>query len=277
MKFYCSPQEYFRRRGGVPRKPLGQHFLAQPKTAEKIVRLAHIGDDDVVVEVGPGLGALTGFIAGRCRTLHLVELDRDLAEFLGGRFRDASGSVVVHVEDILRFDWDACFQKYEKPLLVVGNLPYKISSPLMFRLLEKRTLLDRAVFMVQREVGERLAAGPGSRDYGVLSVLLGLFASVEKLFTVGPKQFYPPPKVDSVVVRIRFREQGVCADYPRVRDVVHAAFQKRRKTVFNSLRGYGRRSDEEIREALTAADIDPRTRPEQIDPERFARLALHLG
>ncbi|SHG18296.1 dimethyladenosine transferase [Desulfacinum infernum DSM 9756] len=276
MDLFPSPHEYFRDQQGRPRKRLGQHFLAQPKTAEKIVEAAHVEPDDVVVEVGPGLGALTAFLVGRCARLHLVELDTDLASFLSDRLASHGHGIRVHSMDVLRFPWDACAREAGRPLVVVGNLPYNISSPLMFRLLENRSLIRRGVFMVQREVGERLAAGPGTKDYGVLSVLLSIYGSVEPLFSVGPKQFYPPPRVDSLVVRLRFHDREPDVPFQDIRAIVNAVFQKRRKTLANALMGAVPASGETLRRAILRAGLNPTDRPERIPPGSFLELARAL-
>ncbi len=279
MKGLVSPQEYFRLHGGRPRKHLGQHFLTQPKTAEKIVQAATLAPDDVVVEVGPGLGMLTAFLVDACRRVHLVEIDSQLADFLEEAMSGRGGSVCVHRQDILQFDWSGTAREASRRLVIVGNLPYQISSPLLFRILENRHAIHHGVFMVQREVGRRLAAEPGSGDYGVLSVLLRLYGTVRPVLSVGPGQFYPPPKVDSLVVRMDFPEErsdveGV--DFQWIRQVVNAAFQKRRKTVANSLAGFHGLGAAGVRNALQEAGIDPGLRPEVLSPQAFASLARTL-
>ncbi|MEJ5348530.1 MAG: 16S rRNA (adenine(1518)-N(6)/adenine(1519)-N(6))-dimethyltransferase RsmA [Desulfosoma sp.] len=279
MKGFLSPQEYFKITGKRPRKALGQHFLSQPKTAEKIVRAAGILSEDVVVEVGPGLGILTGFVAGTCRRLHLVEVDSDLAQLAEQALKDKEDSVRVHRMDILHFDWSRLAEETQRRLVVLGNLPYHISSPLMFRLLEHRRSVHHGVFMVQREVGRRWAAAPGSKEYGVLSVLLSLYGRVEPLFPVGPGQFYPPPKVESVVVRIDFPEEQCDlkdVDFKLLRSLVNAVFQKRRKTLVNSLVGFHGLNAAKARKALEAAGMDPGIRPEAVEPEAYATLARIL-
>lgn len=279
MKGFLSPQEYFKISGRRPRKSLGQHFLTQPKTAEKIVRAAEIHPEDVVVEVGPGLGILTAFLAGACRRLHLVEVDPDLADVAEAALTDKGDNVRVHRVDVLRFDWTGLAQEVKRRLVVVGNLPYQISSPLMFHILEHRRSVHRGVFMVQKEVGRRLAAAPGSKDYGVLSVLLNLYGRVETLFPVGPGQFYPPPKVDSLVIRMDFPEDRCDlrdVDFGLLRRVVNAVFQKRRKTMANSLIGFQGLNAAAAREVLEAAGIDPGVRPEALAPEAYAVLARVL-
>lgn len=275
MDFFLKPQEYFQQYRLKPRKRFGQHFLIQPATAARIVDCAELQSSDAVVEIGPGLGALTRFIVPGVERLHLVELDRDLASYLLKATRSISDRVLVHQLDVLRFDFQALAQTEGKRLVILGNLPYNISSPLIFHLLRTLRALKRAVFMVQREVGERLAAAPGSKSYGVLSVLLGIYAEVTKLFLVGPEQFMPKPEVDSLVIRIDFRDSNL-AQKPSLRffkSVVNLAFQQRRKTLRNSLRSLVTNNLVELEQALAAIDIDLGRRPEMLSPQEFFQLA----
>ncbi|MHC1744105.1 MAG: 16S rRNA (adenine(1518)-N(6)/adenine(1519)-N(6))-dimethyltransferase RsmA [Syntrophobacteraceae bacterium] len=275
---FLTPRQYFQSTQQRPRKRFGQHFLSQPGTAERIVDAAGLGPEDVVVEVGPGLGALTRFLVPRVKELHLVELDRDLAEYLTVQLGESSPHVTVHQRDVLLFELAELQQSLGTPLVVVGNLPYNISSPLVFRLLEALGAVDRAVFMVQKEVGDRLAAAPGSKDYGVLSVLLGVYAHVRPLFTVGPGQFYPPPKVDSLVLKIAFRTDPLASpsELGSIRSLVNAAFQQRRKTIANALKPLVKGSKELIDGILIEAGIDPMRRPETLSPEQYVRIAAAL-
>lgn len=278
---FLDPREYFRDKAGTPRKSFGQHFLAQPRTAAKIVREAHIKPADVVVEIGPGLGALTRFILeGPAAELHLVELDRDLAEYLRERVKGLHLPVHVHRRDVLDFEFERLSKDSGRPLVVLGNLPYNISSPLLFRLLRQASFLDRAVFMVQKEVGRRWAAPPGGKDYGVLSVLLSLYARVEVLFEVGPKQFHPPPRVDSVVLRLDFNRPfpDELPPFEDLRAVANTAFQQRRKTLRNSLKSLpGVNRGLVLEEAFAAAGIDSGRRAETLAGEELVRLTRALA
>ncbi|GLI36415.1 16S rRNA (adenine(1518)-N(6)/adenine(1519)-N(6))-dimethyltransferase RsmA [Desulforhabdus amnigena] len=272
---YLTPQQYFRLQGTRPRKRFGQHFLSQLKTAELIVRNADLESSDVVVEVGPGLGALTQFILPKVRCLHLVELDRDLAQYLVKATPPSPCIFEVHQQDVLTFDFQSLAQTEGQGLVILGNLPYNISSPLVFHLLDSLSVIKRAVFMVQKEVGERLAAKPGTKDYGVLSVLLGVCARVTPLFTVGPGQFYPPPQVDSLVLRIDFFRDSFeePPSFKFLRNMVNAAFQQRRKTLQNSLKSLFGGDRELLERAFEEMGIDPRRRPETLSPEEFLHLA----
>jgi len=276
---FISPKEYFRGLKVRPRKRFGQHFLNHPGTAERIVEAGRLCGSDLVIEVGPGLGALTGFILPRVSELHLVELDRDLAAFLEGHLPAASCRVFYYQQDILTFDFCAIAGPENERLVVLGNLPYNISSPLIFRLLEARCCLNRAVLMVQKEVGERLIAGPGSKNYGVLSVLLGTYTHVSPLFTVGAKEFYPSPEVDSLVISIDFVQDPEPGElsYVFLKKLVNTSFQQRRKTLLNSLRTLTSGNVSLLQEVLLASEIDPQRRPETLSSKEFVRLARELA
>ncbi|NLI33737.1 MAG: ribosomal RNA small subunit methyltransferase A [Deltaproteobacteria bacterium] len=268
---FLSPQEYYRQTNLKPRKRFGQHFLSQLATAERIVASADLHPSDVAVEVGPGLGALTRFILPRVCCLHLVELDRDLAAYLQANASHRDCRVLVHSMDILQFDFQLVSASEKQRLVVLGNLPYNISSPLGFRLLECFPAVKRAVFMVQKEVGERWLAGPGGKEYGVLSVLFGIYGCVTPLFSVSPSQFYPPPKVESMVLRVDFPESapGNAPPFPFIRRLVSAAFQQRRKTLRNSLQGFEGLEGAVLSDTLRDVGIDPGRRPETLSPSEF--------
>lgn len=275
---FLTPREYFQQKGLKPKKRFGQHFLAQAVTAERIVDCVELDPSDTVVEVGPGLGALTRFLMPRVRVLHLVELDRDLAQVLEAGAFHPRCQVTVHRMDILRFDFGSLSSTTGKRLVVVGNLPYNISSPLGFHLLEHFPAIQRAVFMVQKEVGERWLAGPGGKDYGVLSVLFGIYGQVTPLFTVGPGQFSPPPKVDSLVLRLEFRDAVPPGAPPFgfLRRLVSVAFQQRRKTLANGLKSYAGSTGGTLAGAFARAGIEPGRRPETLSPTEFLDLSMEI-
>jgi 16S rRNA (adenine1518-N6/adenine1519-N6)-dimethyltransferase len=272
MPDFLSPSEYFHQNKSRPRKRFGQHFLAQPATAERIVQSAELKEGDVAVEIGPGLGALTRFMLPKVKRLYLIEVDGEMVEYL--HERAPAEKAVIYEQDALSFDFANLSDTEGKRLIVLGNLPYNISSPLVFRLLESFPAIERAVFMVQKEVGMRFAAAPGSKDYGVLTVLLGIYSKVQALFTVGPRQFYPPPKVDSIVLRIDFgNERPAGPDFEFLRKLVSKAFQQRRKTLGNSLTGVFGLSAGAIKDACEQAAIDPKRRPETLSAHEFLALA----
>jgi 16S rRNA (adenine1518-N6/adenine1519-N6)-dimethyltransferase len=200
---FLTPRQYFRRQGSQPRKRFGQHFLEQTATARgSCKRRPHCLR--WVVEVARRV-ALTQFIPGDVGRTAFGGTGSRLAEYLGGCLESTSARVHIHRQDVLTLT-SMLSQSVGKRLVILGNLPYNISSPLLFRLVKAAPCLKHAVFMVQKEVGERLLANPGTKSYGVLSVLLGACARVSRLFEVGAAQFYPPPRVDSLVVRIDFAE-----------------------------------------------------------------------
>lgn len=247
----------------VPRKRYGQHFLVDPAIVARIIAAIAPAPGEILVEIGPGHGALTGPLAARSARLHLIEIDRDLAAALAERC-DAD-RVSVHVGDALEFDYDSL----PSPFRLVGNLPYNISTPLLFRLAAYADRIRDAHFMLQREVVERLAAAPGGKDYGRLSVMIQYRCAVEPLFGVGPGAFHPRPRVDSTVVRLipHAAPPVTVADEALLARLVAQAFSRRRKTLRNALEGLVEA------EALAALGIDPRRRPETLTLAEFAALA----
>ena len=253
--------------GHRPRKRFGQHFLTDPGVIGAIVDAISPGADDTIVEIGPGQGAITGALVRQAGTLHAVELDRDLAAALRGEF-SADQNVSIHEADALQFD----FASLGNSLRVVGNLPYNISTPLLFHLLECRDVIVDMHFMLQKEVVDRMAAEPGSKTYGRLSIMLGCHFDIEALFDVGPDAFDPPPDVMSAIVRLRPLPAGTydIDDEARFAAVVAQAFSQRRKTIRNSLKGMA------DADALEFAGIDPGLRAEAIPIDAFVRLANTL-
>jgi 16S rRNA (adenine1518-N6/adenine1519-N6)-dimethyltransferase len=275
---WSPPQRYFRTTGRTARKRLGQHFLVQPATAQRIVLSAALQPTEVAVEVGPGLGAMTRCLVPRVAHLHLVEIDRELSDHLEAQLSAHAARVSLHRQDVLTFDFRAAAAAAGRRLVVVGNLPYQITSPLLFHMVEASEVIERAVLMVQREVGERLGATPGSKVYGLLPVIVGVHATIEELFRVAPSQFFPPPRVDSLVVRLRFRARPLVAagDYPWFARVVGTAFQQRRKTLQNSLRPLLGAAAVKAEDFFAGIRVDPRRRPETLSLDEFIRLAAAL-
>ena len=250
-----------------PRKRFGQHFLVDPGVIGAIIDAIRVRDGDRIVEIGPGQGALTGLLARTGCEFHAVELDRDLAARLRGEFSSA-GNVTIHEADALTFD----FASLGDNLRVVGNLPYNISTPLLFHLLQYRDRLVDMHFMLQKEVVDRMAAEPGSKAYGRLTIMLGVHFDVEALFDVGRDAFEPPPDVMSSVVRLVPLPAGTydIDDAERFAKLVSQAFSQRRKTIRNSLRGM---VDEDT---LQFVGIDPGLRPEAIPIADYVGLANAL-
>ena len=223
-----------------------------------------------MVEIGPGRGALTTHLVSSTPQLHLVEIDRDLAAALKEKH---GASAQVHAADVLRFDFKQVLGANTQPLVLIGNLPYNISTPLLITILGQLQFVGRMVFMLQREVAVRLAAAPGTRSYGRLSVMVNRHCAIERLFDVAPAAFVPPPQVFSTVVRVVPRRQPLGGPVNEVSfaRLVRDAFSMRRKTLRNALKHYCPDA------ALKQCGIDPGWRPEQLSVETFVNLTNALG
>ncbi|TGD72488.1 16S rRNA (adenine(1518)-N(6)/adenine(1519)-N(6))-dimethyltransferase RsmA [Mangrovimicrobium sediminis] len=254
-----------------PRKRFGQNFLTDHGVIEAIAAAIHPSETDHLVEIGPGRGALTEALAPSGCRLDVVELDRDLVPGLLAAFSIYPG-FKLHQADALQVDYHALAAPGEQ-LRVVGNLPYNISTPLIFHLLGQRECILDMHFMLQLEVVERLAAAPGSKDWGRLGIMAQYHCEVEQLFEVPPEAFFPPPKVRSAIVRLvpRASSPWPACDEQRLRAVVQAAFAQRRKTLRNNLKGLI------DMHALEAIGIDPGSRAETLELAQFIDLtnAIH--
>lgn len=250
----------------VPRakKRFGQHFLHDAQVVARIVAAFAPKPADCVVEIGPGPGALTKPLLDALPHLHVVELDRDWVERL--RQAHPPARLQVHAADALSFDF-AALAPAGGQVRLIGNLPYNISTPLLFHLIAQRHAIHDMLFMLQREVVERLVAAPGGKDYGRLSVMVQWYCDIERVLNVGAGAFRPPPKVESAVVRLRPRAPRMPVDEARFAQVVQAAFATRRKTLRNSLR------DHVAAETMQRVGIDPTRRAETLSLEEFARLS----
>jgi 16S rRNA (adenine1518-N6/adenine1519-N6)-dimethyltransferase len=253
-----------------PRKRFGQHFLHDAAIIGRMVAAIDPRPGDTLVEIGPGLGALTLPLLERLGRLHVVELDRDVIPRLEATCRDA-GELIVHSADALRFDFTSLAPS-QGGLRVVGNLPYNISTPLIFHLLESARVIRDMHFLLQKEVVDRLVAGPGTGDYGRLSVMLQYRCRAEALFRVGPGAFHPPPRVDSAYVRLVPWEvlPYPAKDEPLFATLVNQAFTQRRKTLRNAVR---RLADVDT---IEAAGLDPGARPETLSVAQFVALANRI-
>ncbi len=251
-----------------PRKRFGQNFLHDQNVIRGIVAAIHPLPGERLVEIGPGLGALTEPLLLALGEMDVVELDRDLIPKLQQQFA-TTGTLRIHNADALKFDFCSLPNSDSEKLRVVGNLPYNISTPLIFHLLDQSRCIRDMHFMLQKEVVNRLAAGPGGGDYGRLSVMVQYRCQVEKLFTVGPGAFNPPPKVDSAIVRlIPYAEPPHPArDEKLFARLVNQAFSQRRKTLRNNMKGLLDAA------AIEALDIDPGCRPETLSLQQFVSLA----
>ena len=254
------------------RKRFGQNFLHDAGVIHRILRAIHAREGQRLLEIGPGQGALTEGLLGSGARLDVIELDQDLIPLLKLKF-GLESRFSLHQGDALKFDFASLVESGEK-LRVVGNLPYDISTPLIFHLLEHAPVIEDMHFMLQKEVVERLAATPGGGDWGRLSIMVQYHCRVEHLFNVGPGAFNPPPKVDSAIVRLTpFAEPPHPARDPKLLErVVREAFNQRRKTLRAALSGWAG-SPQRSEDLLTAAGIDPKTRGEALTVADFERLA----
>ncbi len=252
-----------------PRKRLGQHFLIDPNIVRKILKVAALRPEDVVFEIGPGRGALTRELCERAARVIAVELDRNLVESLAQTCAPYD-NLELHHGDAMVFPCDTL----PAGTVVIANLPYYVSTPLVFRLLEERDRIDRMVLMLQREVAERMIAEPGSRDYGLLSVVTQYLTKPRKAFVVPASCFRPVPRVDSAVVCLKGRPDWNLTDarFDEVfMKVVRGAFAHRRKTLINSCRDEGW-AEPMLRRALEETHIDPRRRAETLTVNEFIAL-----
>lgn len=250
------------------RKRFGQHFLTSSHFIERIVATVAPRPGETLVEIGPGRGAITEPLSKSGARLHAIEFDRDLVSWLETRFAGAANVSIVEA-DALRFD----FGSFGETLRVVGNLPYNISTPLLFHLLEFSDCVQDLHFMLQKEVVDRLAASPGTKAYGRLTIMLGCRMTAEPLFEVPPDAFTPPPKVTSAVVRLQPKAPADVAigDAAVLSKLVARAFSQRRKTLRNALKGAADPED------LDALGIDPTSRPETVPIEKWVALANRVA
>ena len=266
------------RHGLRARVDLGQNFLVTPPVAERLADLAGVTPGSNVIEVGTGTGVLTAALAVRARRVVTLEVDAGLVRAL-----HADAVLPDHVEllhqDVMTADLAGLARSFDGPVRLVSNLPYSVSGPAMRRFLDLRDVLEDWSVMLQRQVGQRLLATPGTRSYGSLSVLHGLVARSERLMDLSPGGFFPTPRVHSTFIRVvPLAEQPLAADeLPKLERVVRAAFGNRRKTLFNALRGANLASPASLQSVLEALAIDPRARGETLSPQQFLALTRALA
>jgi 16S rRNA (adenine1518-N6/adenine1519-N6)-dimethyltransferase len=270
-----------RRRGLHLSRDLGQNFLVDEGTADRLAALAGVSQGDSVIEVGVGLGTLTRALARRGARVVGIEIDAGLVRALEEESLLPEGVELLHT-DALRLDWPALIDRLPAPIRVVANLPYSAATPMLRRLIDLRDRLADWSVMVQRELALRMTGRPGSKDYGSLAVLHHLTVDVERVLDLAPARFFPRPKVHSSFVRVWPRRTPLLApdELPHVERVVRAAFATRRKTILNCLRGapLGAAADPAaLQAALAACGIDPRARAETLTPEQLLALARALA
>ncbi len=287
MTRYSETRKSLQEEKLAPKKQFGQNFLVHKATAEAVARCGKISPDDIIIEVGVGLGALTQPIAEQASQVIGLEVDSGLVRFHQEK-KDLPENVVLLHQDILKADFDELLRLSKGPLKIMANLPYSISNPFLFKLIEHQEKMAWATIMLQKEVADRLTAIPGTKQYGIPTVLLKSCATIKKLLTLKPAEFHPRPKIDSVVVRIEFgnRDQGkeTQADYDRAlfQKIVRAAFSQRRKTVLNTLTAAGffrhlgsgdKKVEKQLtKDAIIQGGIAPTSRAEVLDLEQFIDL-----
>ncbi len=287
MNRYGATRQSLKDEKLAPKKRFGQNFLVHKATAEAVARCGRTSSDDTIIEVGVGLGALTQPIAEQVKQVIGLEIDSGLIR-LHEEKKDLPDNVTLLHQDILKADFNELLRLSDTPLKIMANLPYSISNPFLFKLIENQEKMDWATIMLQKEVADRLLAAPNTKQYGIPTVLLQSCAVVEKLMVLKPAEFHPRPKVDSVVVRIEFDQGGTDNrfrkdyDHPLFTRIVRAAFSQRRKTILNTLSsavffrsrtdGDKKQEKELCRKALTDADITPATRAEVLDLDQFIVL-----
>ena len=277
LESMVSIKQELREYGLYPKKRLGQHFLVDPNILNKVVRTAQVGKEDVVLEVGPGLGQMTLSLARQAKKVIAVEVDERLMAILKQKVEDYPNVEVIK-GDILKMDFKRFFKKEAHPIKVVANLPYQISTPLLFRFIESTEIFSTLTLMLQKEVAERMVASPGRKEYGPLSIFIQAFSDVSIRFIIKPSAFFPPPKVESALVYMVWKERSMIKreDEEWFKRVVKASFGHRRKTLINALKHSELSLPDSIGLRMEEIRIDPRRRPETLTIEEFASLAEAL-
>ena len=254
-----------------PKKQLGQHFLINPDILSVIIEAGGVTDTDIVIEIGAGLGCLTAALAEQAKSVIAIEVDPLLYAELESQFSSDIDVQIVHA-DVLELEFSSLFPPNTRPK-VIANLPYGITTPILWKLLEHTNQLSTCVLMMQREVAERIAAAPGGKDYGALTIGVSYYADTALVGILSPENFFPTPKVDSALLKLTMREKPkvVVNDEAYFFRVVREAFRGRRKMLKNSLRRFA--SAEKLNEAFAELNIAPQRRAETLDITEFAALA----
>lgn len=272
-----SIKHELREYGLFPKKRFGQHFLVDRNVLNKVVRTAEVGEEDVVLEVGPGLGQMTVALARLAKKVIALEIDERLVAILRQKVEDYP-NVEVSQGDILKVDFKRFFKKEAGPIKVVANLPYQISTPLLFRFIESKEVFSDLTLMLQREVAERMVASPGRKEYGPLSIFIQVFSDVSIQFIMKPSAFFPAPRVESALIHMAWKEKPMIEidDEDWFKRVVKACFGYRRKMLINALKHSDLSLPESIESRMEEIGIDPRRRPETLTIPEFSRLAEAL-
>jgi 16S rRNA (adenine1518-N6/adenine1519-N6)-dimethyltransferase len=263
--------------GLIPRKGWGQHFLVDRNILNKVIWTAQVEKEDAVLEVGPGLGEMTIALARQAKRVIAIEIDSKLVAILNEKMKNYPNVEVVK-SDILKVDFNQFLKKEGHPVKVVANLPYQVSTPLLFRFIESKETFSTFILMLQKEVAERMVAHPGGKEYGPLSIFIQMFLDVSIRFFIKPSAFFPPPKVESAVVQMVWKEKPMIEtnDEEWFKRVVKACFGYRRKTLVNALKHSELFLPESIELKMEAIGIDPRRRPETLTIQELASMAKAL-
>ena len=281
MNTLRKTREILNRYGLTAKKKFGQNFLIDDKILDEISNSACINDDELIIEIGPGLGNLTSYLLKKSRYVLLVEIDDNMIEILDERFKENTNYSLIN-EDILKVDLDDKISKIEDDLKfyfrkvkVVANLPYYITTPILFKLLQNSKRVDEIVVMVQKEVAERMVASPKSKDYGILSVMIKYLADANIIIKVPKEAFVPAPNVTSAVIKLVKNKKYECSDEEKLFELIHHAFAQRRKKMINSLESskFLDLDKEKIKEAFKRAELNENVRAEELNIEEFISLS----
>ena len=281
MNTFRKTREILNKYGLTAKKKFGQNFLIDDNILDEISTSACINDDELIIEIGPGLGNLTSYLLKKSRYVLLVEIDNNMIEILNDRFKENTNYSLIN-EDILKVDLDEKISKIEeelnfsfKKVKVVANLPYYITTPILFKLLKDSKRVDEIVVMVQKEVADRMVASPKSKDYGILSVMIKYLADAEIIIKVPKEAFIPSPNVTSAVIKLVKNKKYECDDEEKLFELIHHAFAQRRKKMINSLESskFLNLDKEKIKDAFNKAKLNENVRAEELSIEEFILLS----
>jgi 16S rRNA (adenine1518-N6/adenine1519-N6)-dimethyltransferase len=273
----ASIKKELREFGLFPKKSLGQHFLVDRNILDKVIQTAQAEKEDVVLEIGPGLGEMTLALAHQVKKVIAIEIDQKLVAILNKKIKKFPNVEVVK-SDILKVDFKHFFEKKGHPIKVVANLPYQISTPLLFRFIESKEVFSTFTLMLQKEVAERIVAPTGRKEYGPLSIFIQIFLDPSILFFIRPSAFFPPPKVESALVHMVWKKKPIVTEQNKdwFKKVVKACFGYRRKTLVNALKHSDLSLPASVEPKIESIGIDPRRRPETLTIQEFLNLAEAL-
>lgn len=281
MNTFRKTREILNKYGLTAKKKFGQNFLIDDNILDEISASACINDDELIIEIGPGLGNLTSYLLKKSRYVLLVEIDNNMIEILNDRFKENTNYSLIN-EDILKVDLDEKISKIEEELgfsfkrvKVVANIPYYITTPILFKLLQDSKRVDEIVVMVQKEVADRMVASPKSKDYGILSVMIKYLADAEIIIKVPKEAFIPSPNVTSAVIKLVKNKKYECDDEEKLFELIHHAFAQRRKKMINSLESskFLNLDKEKIKDAFNKAKLNENVRAEELSIEEFILLS----